>query len=105
MGYDEASKRMQVLSLHPGVTLEQVRAATGFELEVADSAGCDSRSQRKRTAHPPRRSRSAPVYPGAWMLIKGTPAIKRPARSGTASADLTGARSPAYRMPGACDFM
>src|SRR5690242_7307132 len=34
MGYDEATKRMQVLSLHPGVTLEQVRAATGFELGI-----------------------------------------------------------------------
>lgn len=37
LGYAEASKRMQVLSLHAGVTLDQVRAATGFELEVADS--------------------------------------------------------------------
>jgi glutaconate CoA-transferase subunit B len=27
---------MQVRSLHPGVGLEQVRAATGFRLEVAD---------------------------------------------------------------------
>jgi glutaconate CoA-transferase subunit B len=34
MGYDEISKRMQVRSLHPGATLEQVRAATGFELGV-----------------------------------------------------------------------
>lgn len=32
LGYHELSKRMQVLSLHPGVTLDQVRAATGFEL-------------------------------------------------------------------------
>jgi glutaconate CoA-transferase subunit B len=36
LGYDEQTKRMQVLSLHPGVTLEQVRAATGFELGVRD---------------------------------------------------------------------
>jgi glutaconate CoA-transferase subunit B len=36
MGYDENSKRMQVLSLHPGVTLEQVRAATAFELGVVE---------------------------------------------------------------------
>src|SRR5580692_7540148 len=32
MGYDEQTKRMQVWSLHPGVTLEQVQAATGFFL-------------------------------------------------------------------------
>jgi glutaconate CoA-transferase subunit B len=36
MGYHPQNKRMQVLSLHPGVTLEQVRQATGFELEVAE---------------------------------------------------------------------
>jgi glutaconate CoA-transferase subunit B len=34
MGYDEETKRMQIHSLHPGVTLEQVRSATGFELGV-----------------------------------------------------------------------
>jgi acyl CoA:acetate/3-ketoacid CoA transferase beta subunit len=32
MGYHEQTKRMLVLSLHPGVTLERVRASTGFEL-------------------------------------------------------------------------
>jgi glutaconate CoA-transferase, subunit B len=37
MGYHEESKRMEVLSLHPGVTLEQVRAATGFELGAVES--------------------------------------------------------------------
>jgi glutaconate CoA-transferase subunit B len=36
MGYHEKTRRMQVLSLHPGVTLERVRAATGFELGVAE---------------------------------------------------------------------
>jgi glutaconate CoA-transferase subunit B len=34
LGYADATRRMEVLSLHPGVTLEQVRAATGFELGV-----------------------------------------------------------------------
>src|SRR6185295_15469413 len=39
MGYHEETKRMQVLSLHPGVTLERVRASTGFALgAVADVA-------------------------------------------------------------------
>ena len=32
MGFDEASKRMQVESLHPGVRYEQVQENTGFEL-------------------------------------------------------------------------
>ena len=32
MGFDEDSKRMQVQSLHPGVTLEQVQDSTEFEL-------------------------------------------------------------------------
>jgi glutaconate CoA-transferase subunit B len=35
MGFDEASKRMQIIALHPGVTVGQVQANTGFELEVA----------------------------------------------------------------------
>jgi glutaconate CoA-transferase subunit B len=32
MGYHEQTKRMEVLSLHPGVTLERVREQTGFAL-------------------------------------------------------------------------
>jgi glutaconate CoA-transferase subunit B len=39
MGYHERTKRMEVLSLHPGVTLERVRAATGFELGVREPLG------------------------------------------------------------------
>ncbi len=35
MGFDEASKGMQIIALHPGVTIDQVQANTGFELEVA----------------------------------------------------------------------
>jgi len=36
MGFDEESKRMKLLSLNPGVTVEQVRQNTGFELLVAE---------------------------------------------------------------------
>ena len=36
MGYDAASKRMKVESLHPGVTKEEVVANTGFELLFDD---------------------------------------------------------------------
>ncbi len=34
LGYHPDTRRMQVLSLHPGVELDQVRRATGFELAV-----------------------------------------------------------------------
>jgi glutaconate CoA-transferase subunit B len=36
MGYDEQSRRMKLLSLNPGVTVEQVVENTGFELLMAD---------------------------------------------------------------------
>jgi len=39
MGYHEQTKRMEILSLHPGVSLEQVRQATGFELGVREALG------------------------------------------------------------------
>ena len=39
LGFDASTKRMQVESLHPGVTFEQVQSQTGFELLRADSLG------------------------------------------------------------------
>ena len=39
MGYHEQTKRMEVLSLHAGVTLDQVRAATGFEIGAREPLG------------------------------------------------------------------
>src|SRR5215468_5722688 len=36
MGYHERTKRMEVLSLHPGVPLEKVREATHFTLHVRE---------------------------------------------------------------------
>ena len=35
MGFDNKSKRMMLLSTHPGVSLEQVKANTGFDLIVS----------------------------------------------------------------------
>jgi glutaconate CoA-transferase subunit B len=32
LGYHELTRRMEVVSLHPGATMDQVRANTGFEL-------------------------------------------------------------------------
>ena len=37
MGFHPVSKRMQVESLHPGVTRDQVTANTGFELLWAEA--------------------------------------------------------------------
>ena len=34
MGFDDATKRMMLLSLHPGVSVEDVKAATSFELII-----------------------------------------------------------------------
>ena len=65
LGYHETTRRMQVLSLHPGVTLEQVRAATGFDLGAAERTVHDRRAHRRGAAHPPRRGRSAPLHPRA----------------------------------------
>src|SRR5436305_1347965 len=39
LGYGERTCRMEVISLHPGVSLEQVREATGFELSVRQPLG------------------------------------------------------------------
>lgn len=39
LGYHPDTKRMQVLSLHPGVTLDDVKRATSFDLEVAEKLG------------------------------------------------------------------
>jgi glutaconate CoA-transferase subunit B len=36
LGYQDGTKRMEVLSLHPGISLEQVRQATSFELAVRE---------------------------------------------------------------------
>ncbi|MDH5447419.1 MAG: 3-oxoacid CoA-transferase [Candidatus Bathyarchaeota archaeon] len=37
MGFDEKTKRMTLLSVHPGVTADQVKASTEFKLIVSDN--------------------------------------------------------------------
>ena len=39
LDFEEESKRMRLLALNPGVELEQVQAATGFELLLPDEIG------------------------------------------------------------------
>jgi glutaconate CoA-transferase subunit B len=46
LGYQEQTKRMEIRSLHPGVTLDQVKQATGFELGVCEPL---------QTTHPPTK--------------------------------------------------
>lgn len=36
LGFHDRTKRMEILSLHPGISLEQVQKATGFELGVKE---------------------------------------------------------------------
>src|SRR3954447_5312358 len=38
-GFDEATGEMTLLTLHPGVTLDQVRESTGWEMRVSESLG------------------------------------------------------------------
>jgi glutaconate CoA-transferase subunit B len=45
MGFDETSREMRVLALHPGVTAEQVQDSTGFDLHI------DTRVERTAPPH------------------------------------------------------
>jgi glutaconate CoA-transferase subunit B len=45
MGFDEQSREMRVLALHPGVTPEQVQDSTGFDLHI------DQRTERTAPPH------------------------------------------------------
>ena len=48
LGFDEATKRMQVEALHPGVTAEEVQANTDFELVIeADVATTEAPSEKE----------------------------------------------------------
>ncbi len=38
-GFEEASKRMQLLAVHPGITVEQARAESEFEILLAPQVG------------------------------------------------------------------
>jgi glutaconate CoA-transferase, subunit B len=40
MSFHEQTKRMQIESIHPGVSLEQVQENTGFEIQPEPGMGC-----------------------------------------------------------------
>ena len=48
LGYHDQTRRMEVLSLHPGVTLEEVQQQTGFEIGAASELiGTDPPSEQE----------------------------------------------------------
>jgi glutaconate CoA-transferase, subunit B len=47
LGYDEQTCRMKLLSVNPGVTVEQVIENTGFELHLADEIGTNEPPSEK----------------------------------------------------------
>jgi glutaconate CoA-transferase subunit B len=60
MDYHPETKRMRVIALHPGVNLDRVKAATGFELHVAETLArspepSDRELELLRTQVDPRR--------------------------------------------------
>jgi acyl CoA:acetate/3-ketoacid CoA transferase beta subunit len=60
LGFDADSKRMKLISLHPGVTVQQVREATGFELIVPDNVGATPPPTEKELQV--LRANVSPVY-------------------------------------------
>jgi glutaconate CoA-transferase subunit B len=60
MGFDPASRRMRIEATHPGVSVESIRANTGFELDVAPDLGVteppsDDELEMLRALDPDRR--------------------------------------------------
>src|SRR3954454_7796735 len=66
LDFHPATRRMRILSLHPGVSLEQVHAATGFRLAESDSVAQTS----PPTAEELRLLREE-VAPAGYVLRRG----------------------------------
>ena len=49
---DPESKELVLTALHPGVTVEQVRAETGWSLEVSDELGETTPPTERGADHP-----------------------------------------------------
>ena len=65
LDFHPQTKRMRVKSLHPGKTLEQVRAATGFELDACDPLTTTVEPNEQQLTRPSHGSRSGAVHPRA----------------------------------------
>jgi len=60
LGFDKVSKRMTLLSVHPGVTVEQVIENTGFELIIPDNVSVTPEPTEEELAI--LRANVSPVY-------------------------------------------
>jgi glutaconate CoA-transferase, subunit B len=49
-GFDDETKRMKIVALHPGVTVEQVQDNTGFRLEQDKNIGVNERPSEQELA-------------------------------------------------------
>ncbi len=63
LDFSPKTRRMRVCSLHPGRSLEQVRACTGFELEV-----CDTLTMTREPDEQELQILRTEVDPGRYML-------------------------------------
>ena len=57
LDFETPDHRMRLRSVHPGVTVDEVVEATGFELVVADDGRRDPPADRRRAAPDPRGHR------------------------------------------------
>ena len=81
--------RMRLRTVHPGVTVEEVQEATGFELVIDDDPGRDPAAHRRGADADPRRARPAGPPGGRDpVLTMAHPALH------TALCDLVGVRYP-----------
>ncbi len=55
--FETPSRTMRLRSFHPGVTIDDVIAATGFALTIDDGCGRDAPAEPRRARHHPRRAR------------------------------------------------
>lgn len=66
LDFSPDSRRMRIKSLHPGKTLDQVRAATGFALDVSDPLGTTAEPTTEQL-----RILRTEVDPGRYVLGRG----------------------------------
>jgi len=69
MGYHENDEANAVLSLHPDVTMEQLRANTGFAIEaVTESKVTAARATRSCASSATRSIRGGICWVGEWQV-------------------------------------
>ena len=92
------SKRMQIRSLHPGVTAEQVIEATGFELAGSPDGDLarDRRADRGGAADPARGRRPDRRPPAGVPMSQTATAIPGPEEA-VGATDVIEADAPAIR--------